>query len=123
MNISDLYAPMNLDKSLIGYGRELMHRPTDFSSANRSFAGLMQNPMMFQGTGGNVFDPQQSRASAGNAYLGERSGIAQTDMAQKASFADLLMRAGSDYGSLMEAMKALQAQQMNAQSSGLLGLF
>lgn len=116
-DITDLNNPQQIDKRFSGFLQRSLRAPTDFSQANQGFANMVSNPMLFMGPGGVALDPTQTNAAAGQGYLQNRAGISSADMAQKASFADLLMNAGSNIGNLQALMQQLQAQQLNQQTS------
>lgn len=117
MNINDLYSPINLNQDLKANADQFLRAPTNFAPANTSFSAMVANPMLFAGGGGNVIDPMQARDAAGSAYLGERNQAASTNMATKASFADLLANTGSNLGSLQAAMQQLKALQVQSQGN------
>ncbi len=120
--MNDLYAPVNLDQQLEKTAQQYIKTPANFAPANQSFANMLQNPMLFATGGGNVADPSQNRDAAGTAYLGERSNIASTNLATKASFADILANAGSNIGALMAAMTQLRTAQQGSANSALSGV-
>ncbi len=122
MDLKDLNGPTNLSQQLIRTGRGYLNRPADFGQANRSFGNMIANPQLMQMGGGNVLDPTQANSAAGTSYLNERSNIASTDLQQKASFADLMARAGTNVGALMAAMTQLKAMQQGGQNSLMSGL-
>jgi hypothetical protein len=117
LNISDLYAPIHFDQQLEKTALNYENAPANFTPANQSFSHMVANPMLFSAGGGNVVDPSQARDAAGTAYLGERNNIAATNLATKASFADLLQNAGGNIGAMMAAMTQLQAQHEGSQNS------
>ena len=127
MQINDLYQPINLNNTLGNTAGRFLRAPADFSSANGSFANILANPMLFSGGGGTVIDPTQTRDTAGSNFLGQRNSIAGTNLATKASFADILANSGANVAQLqaiMQQLKALQQQSQNQvtnQGLGFLG--
>lgn len=125
MTPGDITYPEHLTIGLGKYLQSAMQQQPNFGGINQMFSNLgNQGPMV---RGGQFYDPEQAKEYATQPYLQGRGNIAQANIGNMFSLADLALQTGTARGQIAAMIPELQAAQIRASlpgsTAGLFGMF
>lgn len=119
MGPGDLTYPQHIEKGLGRYLQSAMNTGPDFGGVNQMFSQMgKMGPMV---RGGQFIDPSQAQQEATGGYLSSRGNIEQNYLGNLFQLAALQGLVGKNMGNIAAMIPELQAQQVQAGSSGIFG--